>query len=287
VMNGRPTPAEAERQIKHTRAELARTLGALEQKLDTRYFVEKGVDMFRDNFAASEAVNRSLAAIRANPVPLALIGIGTAWLIASNTGVVDRIAADERVGVARRRVAEVASRVGTRAGALASEVAGRVGIAGDADGADGRAAADAADLGAAGWVHHIADRAQDALRSARDAGGAMLNRAGGYAGDGASRVASQAGGALQRHPLVVGGIGLMVGMLAAALMPLSRTEQEMIGDTREELWQKAQQAGQDAVSQVREAASRAAARAVDAAAAAAARSVCEEIREGTDKASHR
>jgi Protein of unknown function (DUF3618) len=282
-----PTPAEAERRIAHTRAELARTLDALEQKLDARYFVEKGVEMFRDNFAGSETINRSLAAIRANPVPFALIGIATAWLIASNTGVVERVAGDERVGAARRGVAEAASGIGTRAGAIAADVAGRIGIGGDSGGGEAGAAVDEAELRADGWVHQIADRAQDALRSARDAGGAVLNRAGSYAGDGASRVAGQASGAFRRHPLVIGGIGLMAGMLVAALVPLSRTEQEAIGDTREELWQKAQQAGQEAVSQVREAAARAAARAVDAAADAAARSVREELREGTDKASHR
>ena len=297
MTNGRTTPstpAEAERQIDHTRAELARTLDALEQKLNARYFVEKGFEMFRDSFSGNEAINRSLGVIRDNPVPVALIGIGTAWMIVNNTGVVDRLARDERVGAARRRAADMASTVGTRAGALASGVAGKIGVGGDSGSADERAlghlghpVVDQGGLPSDGWVHQATDRAQGALRSARDAGGAMLNRAGSFAGDGAGRVADQANDIFQRHPLVAGGIAVMAGVLIAALVPLSRTEQEMIGDTREELWQRAQQAGQEAVSRVRNTASRAANRAVDAAADAAADAVREEIREEMDKPSHR
>ena len=293
MTDGRPgpsTPAEVERQIDHTRAELARTLDALEQKLNARYFMGKGFEMFRDSLAGSQAINRSVAAIRANPIPLALIGIGTAWLIASNTGVVDRVARNERVDAARRRVADMASAVGTQTGAIASDVAGRIGMAGGSGGEGERAlghvghpVVDEAGLQSGGWVHQAADRAQGALRSARDAGGAMLNRAGLYAGDGASRIADQVSDAFQRHPLVVGGIGLMAGILIAALVPLSRTEHELIGDTREELWHKAEQAGQQAVSRLREAAVRGATREAD----AATETGREEIREGMGKPSHR
>ena len=295
-----PTPEEAERQIDHTRAEIARTLDALERKLNARYFVEKGFEMFRESVSSKEAINRSVAAIRNNPAPIALIGIGTAWMIVSNTGLADRntgladrIGGDERVGKARRRAAEAASRVGTRAGELASGVAGKIGMGGQTSadeheralGHVGHPVVDASGLPSEGWVHQAADRAQGALRSARDAGGAMLNRAGSFAGDGAGRMAGHAGDAFRRYPLVAGGIAVFAGVLIAALVPLSRTEQDMIGDTREELWQKAQEAGQEAVSRVREAASRATTRAVDAAADAATEAVREEIRDEMDKPS--
>jgi len=49
------------------------------------------------------------------------------------------------------------------------------------------------------------------LRSARDSGEAMLNRAGLYAGDGASQVANQVNQAFERHPLAIGAMGLMAG----------------------------------------------------------------------------
>jgi hypothetical protein len=242
------------------------TLGALERKLTARYLVEKGFDMFRDSLNTSEAVNRSLDIVRANPVPLTLIGIGAAWLIASQSGVVDRIARDERIAAARRRVADMATSV--MPGDGQDRALGETGnpIVDESGGGRG-----------SGWVHQVSDMAQGALRSARDSGGAILGRAGGYAGDGAGRIADQIGDVFDRHPLLMGGIGVMAGALAAALLPLTRTEEELIGDTRDQLWNKAQQTGRDAVSRVREAASQAAAKAVDAAADAAAETVRSEM----------
>ena len=272
--------AEIERDIDRTRVELALTLDALERRLQPRRLVEKGFDMLRDSLGGNDALNRGLDVIRANPVPVALIGIGTAWLIASNTNVVDRLAQDERVAAARRRVGELASDIGNRAGELASDVAGRVGIGGTVSSAEqplgrtgnmmvdetGRATSD-------GWVHQVADMAQGAIRSARESSEAMLSRAGTYAGDGAGRVADQIGDSFQRHPLLIGGIGMMAGALLAALLPITRAENEWFGDTRDALLHKAQEAGEQALSQVREAATRA----VDAATDAATETVRSEL----------
>src|SRR5260221_1431844 len=105
---GPQSPAEVEEQIRRTRAELAQTLDALDRKLTARHLVEKGFDMFRDSVNTNETLHRSLDIIRANPVPVALIGLGTAWLIANSTGVAERIAHDERVEAARRRVSDLA-----------------------------------------------------------------------------------------------------------------------------------------------------------------------------------
>jgi Protein of unknown function (DUF3618) len=260
--------AEIEREIDHTRRELAMTLAALERKLAARYLVEKGFDMFKDTLGDDYGLNRSLEIVRANPVPIALIGIGAAWLLASNSGVVDRIAQDQRVAAARRRVTGLASDVGNRAGELASTMAERVGIAGN--GADrplgytGNPMVDEADArtDSAGWVHQMSDIAQDAIRSARDSGGAMLDRT----QDQASRIADHVTDAFGRHPLLIGAIGVMAGAMIAALLPATRVEDEWFGGARDELWQRAEAVGQEAVSRVRDTAVRAADAAADAAA---------------------
>jgi hypothetical protein len=276
----RPSPAAAEREIGGTRMEISRTLDALERKLAARQIVQKGVDMLKDTFADSERLNRGLDIIRANPVPTALIGIGAAWLIASNTNVVNRLASDERVNAARRRVSILAGDIGTRAGELASGVADRIGLGADADtegeqplGHTGNSTVDNAHQpGSNGWVHQMTDMAQGAMRSARDSGGAMLSRAGDYAGDEAGRIADQVGDAFDRHPLVLGAVGIMAGALVAALLPVTRVEDEFLGSTRDQLMHKAEDVGQRALTQVREAATRV----VDATAEAAAESVKSE-----------
>jgi hypothetical protein len=260
------SPAEAERQAARTRVELADTLGALDEKLTnltTRHLVEKGFNMIRDSLNNSDGLNRSLDIMRANPIPIALIGLGTAWLIASNTGVVDRIANDERIEAARRRVTDMASDLGNRAGSMASDMAGKIGMGGSDRplGQTGNPMIDeSGGSGSSGWVHQASDMAQGAMRSVRDS--TMINRA----GEGAGRIADQLTDAFERNPLVVGAVGLLGGALIAALLPATRLEDELVGTTRDQLWKQAEGAGQDAISRVRDAATHAIDSATDAAA---------------------
>ena len=103
-------------------------------------------------------------------------------------------------------------------------------------------------------------------RSARDSGGAILNRAGSYAGDGASRIADQLSGAFERHPLAIGTVAIIAGAALAMLLPPTRAEDAALGGASDDLRHTAQDAGRQAVARVREVGARAAARAVDAAA---------------------
>jgi len=276
------TQDQLARDIERTRGELALTLDALEEKLAPRHLVEKGLDMF-NSIISQDGLNRSLDAIRANPVPVALIGIGAAWLIANNTNVVERLASDERVEATRRRVVGLASDVGTRAGELASGVANSVATSVGLGGSAGQGANDddspdrplghtghplVDQTGASqstGWMHQVSDLAQDSLRTARDSGEAVLERASGYASDGASRIAGRVSDAFDKHPLAIGAIGVMAGALIAALLPRTQTEDELIGSSSDELWSKAREAGGEAVTRVRQVASQVAEQAIDAA----------------------
>jgi hypothetical protein len=271
----------AEREIARTRGELSLTLAALERKLAARYLIDEGLDMIKDTLGEDYGLHRGLEIVRTNPVPIALIGIGAAWLLASNTNAVDRIARDERIQMARRRVTDLASDIGNRAGEMATSAAQRIGITGNGagNGADrplghtGNPMIDqpGAGMSSDGWVHEVSDRAQGMLQSARDSSGAMLDRA----SESAGRIADQVTDTFERHPLLIGAIGLMTGALIAALLPPSRTEDEWFGPSRDQLWNKAEEAGQETVTRVRDVAMRAADAAADAAA--------ETIKTETDK----
>jgi hypothetical protein len=272
---------EMERKIARTRGELSLTLAALERKLAARYLIDEGLNMFKDTLGEDYGLHRGLEIVRTNPIPVALIGIGTAWLIASNTNAVDRIARDERVQAARRRVTDMASDLGNRAGEMATSAAQRIGIVGNGtgNGADrplghtGNPMIDqpGGGMSSEGWVHQVSDRAQGMIQSARDSSGAMLDRA----SESAGRIADQVADTFERHPLLVGAIGLMAGALIAALLPPTRAEDEWFGPTRDELWNQAEEAGQETASRVRDVAMRAADAAADAAA--------ETIKTETDK----
>jgi hypothetical protein len=183
-------------------------------------------------------------AIQANSVPLALIGIGVAWLVASNTGLADRVVNDERVQAARRRIGELAGDIGI--GGSSSE-----GSRGQILGPDGEPLT-RTDVGSGdGWVHQAAGAARGAISTVRDAGSAVLDRAG-AATDLASRAGSQVTEKLSTDPWLIGVAGLVAGALLAAILPPTRIEQDYIGEARDGLWNKANELGHEAAERVRE-----------------------------------
>src|SRR5205823_13350625 len=105
--------------------------------------------------------------IQANRVPLTLIGIGVAWLVASNTGLADRVVNDERVQAVRRRIGEFAGDIGI--GGSSSEASG-----GRILGPDGETLT-RTDSEGDGWVHQATGVARGAISTVRDAGSAVLD----------------------------------------------------------------------------------------------------------------
>jgi hypothetical protein len=96
------------------------------------------------------------------------------------------------------------------------------------------------------------------MGSVRDAGNAVLGRAGGitdYAAD-AADLAQRAGGQLtqrlERDPWLIGVVGLTAGALVAALLPPTKVEQELIEEARDELRNKATAIGHEAAERLRE-----------------------------------
>ncbi len=217
----RKSAAEIEEEIRRTRAELALTIDALAYQLMPHQIIGKGIDMVIDSVRKNgDAGTNVAAAIRANSLPLALICAGAAWLVARNL-----VTPDSTAGAA----------------AVSDEPpAGR----GD------------------GWVHQAAGAARGALRSVRDTGGEMVERAGQYV-EYAGRAKEQAGyvgGSLrsvfERNPLLIGVVGVMSGAALALLLPATKREQEWLGKTREELWNKAEEIGHEAADRVRDLADR-------------------------------
>ena len=182
--------------------------------------------------------------MQANRVPLTLIGIGVAWLMASNTGLADRVVNDERVQAARRRIGEFAGDIGI--GGSSSEGSG-----GQVLGPDGEPLTRADSDRGNGWVHQAAGAARGAISTVRDAGSAVLDRAG-AAGDLASRAGGQVTEKLSTDPWLIGVAGLVAGAIFAAILPPTRIEQDYVGEARDGLWNKANELGHEAAEVVRE-----------------------------------
>ena len=181
---------------------------------------------------------------QANSVPLTLIGVGIAWLVASNTGLAERVANDERVQAARRRIGGFADDIGIGSGS--SEGSGGQGL-----GPDGEPLSRTDSGRGNGWVHQATGAARGAISTVREAGSAVLDRAG-AAGDLANRASSQMTEKLSTDPWLIGVAGLVAGALLAAVLPPTRIEREYIGEAREGLWNKANELGHEAAERVRE-----------------------------------
>lgn len=191
--------------------------------------------------------------VRTNRIPLALIGVGIAWLAANSAGLVDRLAQDQHIQAARRRIGVITDDTGVGGGLDSARNAGPVG---EILGPDGEPLTAAAERGQGdGWIHHAAGAARGAIGSVRDAGTTALDRAGNYAGnagDLARRAGDQIVERLHRDPWLIGVIGLVAGALVAAMLPPTKIEEEYISNARNELWNRANELGHDVAERVRE-----------------------------------
>ena len=166
--------AQLEREAEQTRSQLAATLEELRGRVSPGQLLDQTLDFARDSNAGEFVRNLGRDA-RDNPLPLALIGTGIAWLMMTN-------------GRRRGDDAALTDATSTASGAI-DETKSRV-------------------RGGAAWV--------------RSAGSSAAERASGI-----SQGAAAAGGSFmafcREHPLVLGGIGLALGALVGAALPLSET----------------------------------------------------------------
>jgi hypothetical protein len=99
----------------------------------------------------------------------------------------------------------------------------------------------------------VGSYASDAADRARRFGHDLSDRSHHFAGASRERMrqtASDLSDALDREPLVLGAIGLAVGAAIGAMLPGTRAEAEMLGETREQLRERAQRAIGDTVQRV-------------------------------------
>jgi ferritin-like metal-binding protein YciE len=83
TQNKERNPDEIERDIEHTRAELAETLTTLGRRFSPNVLVDQGAYLLRDH--GPELGRRLGTAIKRNPLPAVLIGVGLLWLAFSGS----------------------------------------------------------------------------------------------------------------------------------------------------------------------------------------------------------
>jgi hypothetical protein len=81
---GSKSPEEVQREVRQSRAEVEETLEAIQERLAPGQLFEQAVDYMRSSNGTDFLRNLG-AAVRDNPVPVALVGTGLAWLMLSGS----------------------------------------------------------------------------------------------------------------------------------------------------------------------------------------------------------
>ena len=239
---------EIERDVERTRSDIEDTVEALREKMSLGQIVDEASRYLR-NSGGSEAMSNLAAQAKANPMPLALVGIGLAWLMSgrgqpsmgSSMGSHEGYGAYSGEGSSFRNVG---SRIGETAGSAKDAVTGT-----------GRKAGEA-----------VTSR----MHQASDAASQTYGRMSEHASDTYDRMSERAGRAqrsmselVESEPLILAGLGIAIGAAIGAMMPATRTEQRFMGDKLEEWkhdagdmarseWEKTKSVARDAASAAKE-----------------------------------
>ncbi len=231
------TSAELEREVEDTRGRIDQTVEALKDKMQPRELFDEATRMMGG--ASNKVLTTAVQQMRENPIPIALIGLGVAWLAIAQTR------RDPTLGGAYPNgyypVHEgydedegLKAKVKARAEAAKAKLSNAAQTAKDKLSAAGHGAGDG--------VTEVRGRVAQLAGEAR-------TKAGEY-GDLARRRFDET---LETEPLVIGAIGLAVGAAIGASLPATSAERRYIGPARS----KAAEAAKTQLDGLKDVASRA------------------------------
>lgn len=254
--------AEIEQEIAQDRRRIEERLDAIQQRMSPGQLVDEGLAYLKSSGGGEYASNFG-AAIKNNPIPLALMGISLAWLmagpktsvasyaqsseetypLATTTGDLRRIGPPEAEGDAH--YSHFSDAGGSRFKALTDKTGRRAGHFIDASGKTYRGFADATGR----QIHDIRDEAgnlfddasgwvSDTWQSITESAGKARQQLSG-ASSSATDMGSQLNEAVLKHfkdqPLVGGALAFALGAAIGAALPHTQTEDDALGETSDRL----------------------------------------------------
>jgi ElaB/YqjD/DUF883 family membrane-anchored ribosome-binding protein len=232
--DGQRKPQEILAQIDRTRSDMDSTLTAIEQRLTPGQLVDQGIDYLRRSGANQFAANLG-GSVRDNPLPVTLVGIGLAWLMAAGKAGNGRARAGVSTGQLGERASNAAQGDSEAIGSVKQQMSGTLQSARE------------------GW-QSARQRAGELTQGARDTAAQI----GETARQQAQRAKSSVDYLVREQPLALGAIGLALGALIAASAPRTRKEDELMGEASDRLADQARDAGKEQLQKVKKMASEAA-----------------------------
>lgn len=279
--NDKRSPEEIESDIQRTRADFSSTIEAIQQKLSPSEMMGNAKEYALSTTPGAFSVNL-INTIRDNPIPVALIGIGVAWLMRADrrpayagyergrsasvyyadmdSPYEDEFAAgygagDYQRGDGQGMMQRASARTSDAARSIkekASEVGER--LTGTASSMSSRLSSTASSMG---------DRVQETAQSARERMQSTAHTAQERMGEMTRRSQEQmyrarqrAGEIIDEQPLVVGALGIALGAALGAMLPRTRREDEMLGSVRDDLLERAKETAREQAETLKESAQR-------------------------------
>lgn len=246
--NGGRSPEQILAEVESVRHEMDSTLSAIERKLTPGQLLDQSLEYLRSS-GANQFVSNLGTSVKQNPLPVTLVGIGLAWLMAAN----------RNHGAGASMASSAGRRLGDAAAGAASDARERMGqtrqtLVDAAQSARERfdearqSISDTAESARSKWnqarrsIAETAYTARETVRRGADSAKLQLERArSGY------------DWILREQPLALGAVGLAVGALLAASAPRTRTEDELMGETSDRLAERAKEAGREQLETVKQA----------------------------------
>ncbi|MFL1461679.1 DUF3618 domain-containing protein [Roseococcus sp. DSY-14] len=226
---GDKSPAEIEREVEQTRSNVSSTLDELRAKLKPSQMVDEvvgeAVEWVKGSGGTEFARNLGVA-IRDNPLPVALIGAGLAWLLFSGGR------SDAAPPRREQRWREVRYPDGSYSRTRVEAPAQPASSAGFASRTlhDARDAVTGAASSVASTASDLASRAGEAAQGVLEGGKAQVAALADQAGIAAGRAGDQFRAA---EPFLYGALGLAIGAGIGALLPRTEVEDRLLGEQRE------------------------------------------------------
>jgi ElaB/YqjD/DUF883 family membrane-anchored ribosome-binding protein len=284
-------PDQIEQDIERTRAEVSSTIDAIQSKLTPSEMADQVWQYVRENGTGEFGRNLSRS-VRENPMPVALIGIGVAWMMLGG-GRRSGTSSNLSDTLSTRRTYRSDADLGTAGLGMDADVGSpyETGSSGTSwssgSPSDGRMGTSQPGIGerVRGAVSSTADRVRESVSSATQRVRGTTSSTGDKARDlastagdrlgGLSQSAKMRAGALQQttrdqyyrarqrttelvdeQPLVIGALGVAVGAALGALLPTTRRENELLGEMRDQVVGEASRVAGEQMETVKEVASR-------------------------------
>lgn len=257
---------EIESDIERARAEVSSTIDAIQSKLTPGQMMDQALQYLR-NSGTGEFGSNLGRTVKENPVPVALIGVGVAWLMMGGGQRRRATPAWRDVDV---RIPTLHRDLGTSGGLYAQgedtgavyparglEDEGHGGHEGH-EGAFSRAASAAGDLGqrvkesATGVADRARGRLSDVTHDARMRAESLQRQT----RSGMERTRERTMRMIDEQPLVLGAVGIAIGAALGAALPSSRREDALLGEMRDELMEGAKESAREGAETLASAAKR-------------------------------